>query len=106
MGVAVAVLAGVIDFGAQAGEALDHELAGEARVPTGAASRDGDLGAGAEVGVGELHLGEEDAARVCGDAAEDGVADGAGLLVDLLEHEVLVAGLFSLDGVPCDALDL
>ena len=61
--------------------------------------------AGAEFGVGELHLGEEDAAGVGGDAAEDGVADGAGLLVDLLEHEVLVAGLFGLDGVPGDALD-
>ena len=105
-GRAVAILAGVIDFGAQAGEALDHELAGEARVPTGAAGGDGDLGAGAEIRVGELHLGEEDAAGVGGDAAEDGVADGAGLLVDLLEHEVLVAGLFGLDGVPCDALDL
>ena len=34
-----------------------------------------------------------------------GVADGAGLLVDFLEHEVLVAGLFGLDGVPGDALD-
>ena len=41
-----------------------------------------------------------------GDAAEGGVADGAWLLVDLLEHEVLVAGFFCLDGVPLDALDL
>ena len=44
-------------------------------------------------------------AGVEGDAAEGGVADGAGLLVDFLEHEVLVAGLFGLDGVPGDALD-
>ena len=104
-GRAVAELAGVVDFGAQAGEALDHELAGEAGVPTGAAGGDGDLAGGAQFGVGEMHLGEEDAAGVGGDAAEDGVADGAGLLVDLLEHEVLVAGLFGLDGVPGDALD-
>ncbi len=48
---------------------------------------------------------EEDVAGVEGDAAEGGVADGAGLLVDFLEHEVLVAGLFGLDGVPGDALD-
>ena len=34
MGVAVAVLAGVVDLGGEAGEALDHELAGEAGVPT------------------------------------------------------------------------
>ncbi len=58
-----------------------------------------------EVGVGDGHVGEEDVAGVGGDAAEDGVADGAGLLVDFLEHEVLVAGFFGLDGVPGDALD-
>ena len=104
-GRAVAELAGVVDLGAQAGEALDHELAGEAGVPTGAAGGDGDLAGVAQFGVGEMHLGEEDAAGVGGDAAQDGVADGARLLVDLLEHEVLVAGLFGLDGVPCDALD-
>jgi hypothetical protein len=74
-------------------------------VPTGAAGGDGDLGGGAEVGVGDLHFGEEDVAGVERDAAEGGVADGAGLLVDFLEHEVLVAGLFGLDGVPGDALD-
>ncbi len=43
---------------------------------------------------------------VGGDAAEDGVADGAGLLVNFFEHEVLVeAGLLGLDGIPGDALD-
>ena len=63
------------------------------------------LVAAAEVVVGDLHVGEEDVAGVEGDAAEGGVADGAGLLVDFLEHEVLVAGLFGLDGVPGDALE-
>src|ERR1700738_4457597 len=58
-----------------------------------------------EVGLGDLHLGEVDFAGVEGDAAEGGVADGAGLLVDFLEHEVLVAGLLGHDGVPGDALD-
>ena len=38
------------------------------------------------------------------DAAEGGVADGARLLPDFLEHEVLVAALFRLDGIPLDAL--
>jgi len=104
-GVAVAVLAGVVDFDGEAGEALDHELAGEAGVPGGAAGGDGDLAGVAEVFVGDLHGFEEDFAGVEGDAAEGGVADGAWLLVDLLEHEVLVAGLFGLDGVPGDALD-
>ncbi len=104
-GVAVAVLAGVVDFDGEAGEALDHELAGEASVPGGSAGGDGDLAGVAEVGFGDLHVGEKDFAGFEGDAAEGGVADGAGLLVDFLEHEVLVAGLFGLDGVPGDALD-
>ncbi len=62
------------------------------------------LGGVLEVLLGELEVGEEDFAGVERDAAEGGVADGAGLLVDFLEHEVLVAGFFSLDGVPGDAL--
>ena len=104
-GIAVAVLAGIVDLGGEAGEALDHELAGEAGVPRGSAGGDGDLDGVAEVFGGDLHFLEEDLAGVERDAAEGGVADGAGLLVDLLEHEVLVAGLFGLDGVPQDALD-
>ncbi len=40
-GVAVAVLGGVVDVDGEAGEALDHELAGEAGVPGGAAGGDG-----------------------------------------------------------------
>src|SRR5581483_1180498 len=88
----------------EAREAFDHELAGEAGVPGGAAGGDGDVGGGAEVGVGEGHVAEVDAAGVEGDAAEGGVADGGRLLVDLLKHEVLVAGFFGLDGVPGYAL--
>ena len=55
--------------------------------------------------VGEVEVVEEDFAGVEGDAAEGGVADGSGLLVDLLKHEVLVAGFFGLEGIPGDALD-
>ncbi len=103
-GVAVAVLGGVVDVYGEACEALDHELAGEACVPTCAAGGDGEAGGGFKFLGGDLHVGKEDLAGVEGDAAEGGVADGAGLLVDLLEHEVLVAGFFGLDGVPGDAL--
>ena len=74
-------------------------------MPAGAAGGDGDVGGGAELLGGDLHVGQEDLAGFERDAAERGVADGARLLVDLLEHEVLVAGLFGLDGVPGDALD-
>ena len=79
-GVAVAVLAGVVDLDGEAGEALDHELAGEAGVPAGAAGGDVDLAGAAEVLVGDLHFVEEDFAGVERDAAEGGVADGARLL--------------------------
>ena len=103
-GGAVAIFAGVVDVDAEAGEALDHELAGEPGVPGGAAGGDGDLGAGTELLGGDLEVGEEDAAGFERDAAEGGVADGAGLLVDFFEHEVLVAGFFGLDGIPGDAL--
>ena len=54
----------------------------------------------------DLHLVEEDAAGFLADAAEDGVADGARLLKDFLEHEVLVAALFRHDGVPQNVRDL
>ena len=43
-GGAVAIFGGVVDVDAEAGEALDHEFAGEAGVPGGAAGGDGDLG--------------------------------------------------------------
>jgi len=104
-GVAVAILAGVVDVDGETSEALDHELTCESGVPGGAAGGDGDLRGAADVVGCEVEVIEKDLSGVEGDAAEGGVADGAGLLVDLLEHEVLVAGFFGLDGVPGDALD-
>src|SRR4249920_1642164 len=53
-----------------------------------------------------LHFVEKDAARVERDAAFYGFANGAGLLVNLFEHEVLEAAFFSLDRIPGDALHL
>ncbi len=44
--------------------------------------------------------------RILRDAAQCRVADGAGLLVDFLEHEVLEAALLRQDRVPGDVLDL
>ena len=41
--IAIAELAGVIDFDRHARQALDHELAGQASMPTGAAGGDVDL---------------------------------------------------------------
>ena len=103
-GVAVAVLGGVVDVDGETGEALDHELAGEAGVPGGAAGGDGHGRCFLQVLLAELEVGEKDFAAVERDAAEGGVADGAGLLVDLFEHEVFVAGFSAWMGVPGDAL--
>jgi hypothetical protein len=47
---------------------------------------------------------EEDLAAIERHAAEDGVARGGRLLVDLLEHEVLVAALLRRDRIPQHAL--
>src|SRR5579883_2269134 len=105
-GVAIAPLAGVIDLDGNLGQTFDHELAGLAGVPAGAAGGDVDFACGAELVFGDFHLLEEDLAGVLGDAAEGGVADGAGLLIDFLEHEVLVTALFGHDGVPGDVLHL
>ncbi len=103
-GIAIAVFAGVVDIDGHAGEALDHVFAGEGGVPAGTAGGDVDARGAGEFVVIDLHFAEEDAAGVERDAAEGGVANGAWLLPDFLEHEVLVATLFSLDGVPLDAL--
>ena len=88
------------------GQPLDHELAGEAGVPTGAAGDDLDVAEIAEFLLGDVHLVEKDLAGLEGDAAEHGVAHGAGLLENLLVHEMLEAALFGHDGVPGDVLDL
>ncbi len=105
-GVAIAVFAGVVDIDGHAGEALDHVFAGEGGVPAGAAGGDVDAGGRGQLFVVDVHFAEEDFAGVERETAERGVADGAGLLPDFLEHEVLVAALFRLDGVPLDAGDL
>ena len=75
-------------------------------MPTGAAGDDVDFFRGAEFGFADLHFVEEDVAGVQRDAAQRGVADGARLLINFLEHEVLEAALFRHDRVPGDVLHL
>src|SRR5262249_13830353 len=52
----------------------------------------------------DLHLVEIDAARFAADAPESGIANGARLLEDFLEHEMLVAPLLGHHGIPLNVL--
>src|SRR5207244_13009258 len=73
-------------------DALPIYHAGEGGgVPRGAARHEHDALDGLHRRRVEAHVGQDDAARLRGDAAAEGVGDGARLLVDLLEHEVPVA---------------
>ena len=105
-GIAIAVLAGVVHVHRQPRQPLDHVLAGQGGMPTGAAGGDVDASTRRQFFVGNLHLAEKDLAGVQRDAAQRGVADGARLLPDFLEHEVLVAAFFRLDRIPLDAREL
>ena len=75
-------------------------------MPTGAAGGNVNLGQVAELGLADLHLVEEDLAGIERNPPQGGVADGARLLVDFLEHEMLEAALLRHDGVPGDVLHL
>ena len=98
--IAIAEFAAVIDFDGNPRQPLDHELAGQRRVPTGAAGDDAHLAESLEVLRRNLHLVEEDSPGFLAHAAQRGVAHRARLLKDFLEHEVLVAALFGHDRVP------
>ena len=54
--VAVAVLGGVVHFHRQPRQFLDHELAGQRRMPGGAAGEELDFREPSEVGLADLHL--------------------------------------------------
>src|SRR5581483_3942537 len=105
-GVAVAPLAGIIDFDRDPREPLDHEFAGLRRMPTGSASGNVDLLGGTEFLFADAHLVEKNVTGFLRDSAEGGIADGAGLLIDFFEHEVLEPALLRLDWIPGDVLHL
>src|ERR1700719_990240 len=105
-GIAVAELAAVIHFHGNPGQAFDHEFTRQTGVPTGAAGDDLDVAEIAEVLLADLHLIEENLAGFLGDAAQHGVSDGAGLLENFLEHEMLEAALFRSYGIPGDVMHL
>ena len=73
-------------------------------MPRGAARENHHAFDVAQLRVGQLHLVEEDAALLGGDAAEDGLLHRQRLLENLLQHEVLEAGLLGHHRIPRHAL--
>ncbi|MES4793077.1 MAG: hypothetical protein C4321_08940, partial [Chloroflexota bacterium] len=101
-GVAVAELARDVDLDRQASPVLDGVLGHEARVVAGAAAHDEDLVDVAQVLVGEAVELVEPEPAVRGGAPTQGLRDRGGLLVDLLQHEILEAALLGGLEVPGD----
>ena len=104
--IAIAELRGVLDFDRDARVLLDDVLADQARVPARAATEDHDALGRAQLVVGEIQTAQLGDALVVDQAAAHAVADGLGLLVDLLQHEVIEAALFDLLEIPVDLVDL
>ena len=98
--IAIAELAGQLDLDGQAGPVLDRVLGEHARVIRGTARHDEHLVDVAQVVVGQALLVEHDATVL--QMPEQGVGERAGLLGDLLEHEVVVATLLSGREIPVD----
>src|SRR5205085_8597412 len=105
-GIAIAILAGIVHLHRYAREALDHEFSGQSSMPTGSASGDVHFVGFAELFLTDFHLLQEDLAGILRYPSQSGIADCARLLIDFLEHEVLEAALFCLDGIPGHALRL
>ncbi len=105
-GIAITVLAAVIHLDRHARQPLDHVLASQGRMPARAAGHDLNRVQVLELVLGDFHLLQKDLAGIQRDAAQPGIADGARLLKDFLEHEVLEAALLGHDGVPGDVLHL
>src|SRR5437868_1751542 len=75
-------------------------------MPTGAASDNLDLLEFAEFGFRNADLVEKHPPAFQTQASEHRVPNGAGLLKNFLEHEVLVAALFGHDRIPKNVRDL
>src|SRR5437762_3078974 len=101
---AIAELASVINSAGNWRRLFNHEFAGKRRVPAGSARDDLDFLERLELFRRDIHLVQKDSTALLTDAPESGVADGARLLKNLLEHEMLVAAFFRHDRVPEDVL--
>ena len=100
--VAVPELRADVRLGGDAGKALDHLAPHLGRVVRGAARDQDDAREPAQLLPGEVQIRQEAVPGLGRDPAAEGIGDRAGLLVDLLEHEVAVPALLGHDRVPRD----
>ena len=98
--VAVDPLGGDVRLDGDPRPLLDHVPADDARVVRGAAGEDHDPAQLLELVLGMAEPVQDE--RAVADAVADRLGDGLGLLVDLLEHERLVAALLGALVVPVE----
>ena len=104
-GVAIAKLAGVLDFDGQMRQPFDQVLAGHRRVPARAAGREDHPAHPAELPRRQVEPAEPSGRLGASQPAAAGVDDRLGLLADLLEHVVSVAAQLDRVGLPVDPVD-
>ena len=97
--IAIAQLAGVLHFDRNPGQSLDHVLADQGRVPTGAAGGEHHASDRLQLVGAQIQSAENGRRRVLVQSTAHGIAHGLGLLVDLLEHEVGETHELDLGGV-------
>ncbi len=102
--IAIADLATDLDRGRDAGDLFDPVAARHGGVRARSAGHEVHAAERLRELFGDAHLARDDVGGLEVDAAAQRVLDGPRLLVDLLEHEVLVAALLGLGGRPVDAL--
>ncbi len=105
-GVAIAELASVIHFHRNARQPLNNKLARQARMPACAARHNLHLLEGFEIRFRNIHFVQEHAACFLAHAPQHGVFNGARLLKNFLQHEVLIAALFRHDRIPQNVRNL
>ena len=103
-GVPVTEFAGEIHFDRDPRHSLQHILSGHARMIGGAAGHDVDFFHLQDLLIGHSQLLDHNV--VLFDSGAGGVRHGLGLLIHLLEHEMLITGLFRRFRVPVDCYGL
>src|SRR6185503_19416399 len=104
--IAIAELTAVVDLDRNPRQLFDHELSSQRRMPAGSTCHDFDLPEFAKLFGRDVHLVQENAAGFLSNTAQSSVADGARLLINFFEHEMLVAAFFRHDGIPQNVRDL